>query len=336
MSEHLARVDAYHKRFADRFVPRELILSAARYLAFMLACVLIASLLLKFAAGASWRTVTVPLSAYSVMAALVLAGLPAHGGQRSFGTANALTLMRAAITTVFFGISADTALTDALASNTLLRWILTVAGTAGLLLDGFDGWIARRNGMATEFGARFDMEADSLLMLALALLVYSSGATGAWVIVSGLLRYLFVVAGLFWAPLAAPLLPSARRKVIYFMQMAILIVVLAPVIASHLGWMLCGAGLCLLGYSFSSDCLWLATRARSNRLNWSYRLWTPDASPQIPGMQVSGLSTYRSVHRSVPRADITSTAMMTESSSRGSGVLFFLRLKNRPRFGLER
>ena len=40
------------------------------------------------------------------------------------------------------------------------------AGAAAVVaLDGVDGWIARRIGRTTVFGARFDMEVDAALML---------------------------------------------------------------------------------------------------------------------------------------------------------------------------
>jgi phosphatidylglycerophosphate synthase len=40
-----------------------------------------------------------------------------------------------------------------------------------LALDGLDGWLARRFGLASAYGARFDMEVDGFLILVLALLV---------------------------------------------------------------------------------------------------------------------------------------------------------------------
>jgi multidrug efflux pump subunit AcrA (membrane-fusion protein) len=38
------------------------------------------------------------------------------------------------------------------------------------MLDGVDGWLARRHEIASRFGARFDMEVDALLILALSVL----------------------------------------------------------------------------------------------------------------------------------------------------------------------
>ena len=45
----------------------------------------------------------------------------------------------------------------------------------GNALDGVDGWLARRRGMSSAFGARFDMEIDALLVQVLAILVWRYG-----------------------------------------------------------------------------------------------------------------------------------------------------------------
>ena len=129
---------------------------------------------------------------------------------------------------------------------------------AGLLTDGADGWLARHSGTASEFGARFDMETDALFMLTLSLLVHALGEIGGWVLLSGLMRYLFVGAGSLWPPLGAPLFPSFRRKSVCVLQMAILIGALAPAMPTQWASALCAVALSLLIYSFGCDLLWLA------------------------------------------------------------------------------
>src|SRR5262245_16267957 len=47
-----------------------------------------------------------------------------------------------------------------------IAWIAVVASTIAAILDGVDGWLARRTGPMSEFGARFDMEVDAALILA--------------------------------------------------------------------------------------------------------------------------------------------------------------------------
>ena len=81
-------------------------------------------------------------------------------------------------------------------------------------------------------------------------------------LLSGLLRYGFVAAGLALVWLRAPLPPSLRRKTICVIQIVSLIVVLGPVIVTPLSTLIAGAGLCTLAYSFLVDTIWLWRAAR--------------------------------------------------------------------------
>src|SRR4051812_43851545 len=73
-------------------------------------------------------------------------------------------------------------------------WIAVVVATIVAVLDGVDGWLARRTDSASPFGARFDMETDALLILVLSVLVWRWDKAGPWVLLSGLMRYLFAAA----------------------------------------------------------------------------------------------------------------------------------------------
>lgn len=136
-------------------------------------------------------------------------------------------------------------------------WAAVVASTVAALLDIVDGRIARRTRTSTAFGARFDMEVDALLIITLAVLAWQWEKAGAWVLLSGLLRYAFVAAGWALPWLRAPLPPSLRRKTICVVQIVALIVVLGPVIRPPLSTLVAGAGLVTLGYSFLVDTIWL-------------------------------------------------------------------------------
>src|SRR5437764_10483811 len=107
---------------------------------------------------------------------------------KSFGPANCVTALRAVLVALVagcIGLHRD-ATTATLAASTAIG--VTV-------LDGVDGWVARRTGTSSAFGARFDMEVDASLIMVLAVLGWMYGKAGVWVIASGLLRYLFVAAG---------------------------------------------------------------------------------------------------------------------------------------------
>jgi phosphatidylglycerophosphate synthase len=147
-----------------------------------------------------------------------------------------------------------------------VAWTAVVVSTIAALLDIADGWIARRTGTATAFGARFDMEVDAVLIMVLAGLAWAWGKAGAWVLLSGLLRYGFVAGGWLLPWLRNPLPPSLRRKTICVVQIVALIVVLGPIVRPPLSTLVAAVGLAILVYSFAVDTLWLwrdSTRTRA-------------------------------------------------------------------------
>src|SRR5262249_58290063 len=111
-----------------------------------------------------------------------------------------MTFVRATIVALVAGLVSE--------NNTLaVTWAAVALASAAAVLDGVDGWIARRWRTASAFGARFDMEVDALLILVLAILAWQHSKAGGWVMLSGLLRYLFVGAGWIWAWMRRPLTP---------------------------------------------------------------------------------------------------------------------------------
>lgn len=75
-----------------------------------------------------------------------------------------------------------------------------LAAVAILLLDGVDGWLARRSGLASDYGETLDKEVDAFFTLALCAALYASQRFGVWVLVPGALRYLFVLFIRFAGP----------------------------------------------------------------------------------------------------------------------------------------
>lgn len=200
----------------------------------------------------------VPVTLVTFCCALLVAAtwLPGHRPHRRLGRANHVTLLRLSITALLAGLVFERV--DALA------WFVVAAAGAAALLDAIDGWLARRSGMASAFGARFDMETDALLILVLAALAWRMDKAGAWVLASGLLRYGFVAAGRLWPVLARPLPSSRRRKAACAVQVAALVVCLAPIVPPATATAIAAGALALLVASFAADLAWLmrARRAR--------------------------------------------------------------------------
>lgn len=205
--------------------------------------------------GFSLSTVPVAAGAWLVLAIIVVA---AHARRRAprFGTANAVTAVRAAIVAVLAGLVPDAArLSDPIMEPWL--WAATGLTLVALALDGVDGWLARRRDETSRFGARFDMETDAALGLVVALLVWRSGETGAWVLGLGVLRYLFVAASWRWPELAGELYPSLRRKAVCVVQIGTLCALLSPLVSAPVSTIAGGVAVALLAWSFARDARWL-------------------------------------------------------------------------------
>jgi phosphatidylglycerophosphate synthase len=172
----------------------------------------------------------------------------------SFGAGNQITTLRLLLVALVAGLVGEPASTSA-------ATVAVVAAAAATVLDGMDGRLARRRGMTSAFGARFDMEVDALLIMALAALAYRDGKAGAWVLASGLLRYLFVAAGWTFSWLRTPLPPSRRRQTVCVVQVVALIAAVSPAVSPPFSSVIAGSALALLCYSFLVDTLWLKRRA---------------------------------------------------------------------------
>src|SRR5262249_56196762 len=113
----------------------------------------------------------------------------------------------------------------------------------------------RGRGRASRFGARFDVEIDALLIQALAILAWLYDKAGAWVLMSGLMRYGFVAAGWWWPWMRRPLTPTSRGRIVCVVQTAALLLTIAPAVEPPLSTAIAASGLLALSYSFLVDIL---------------------------------------------------------------------------------
>ena len=199
---------------------------------------------------------TIPaLSGLALFAGLLFAverGLAAHHPHTRLGTANRITLVRAAIACLIAARAIEPAPLGAPE-----RWLLVAIAGAALMLDGADGWAARRQGLASAFGARFDLEVDAFAILVLAITVVKAQAVPCWVLAIGGMRYIYLAAALAFPLLRRPLPPrriaDRRRKTIAVVQSVGLTIALVPVTVADWAAAACAAALGLLTYSFAAD-----------------------------------------------------------------------------------
>jgi phosphatidylglycerophosphate synthase len=197
------------------------------------------------------------LAVYFAVGVFAVARIADHHPHGRFGTANALTLIRLILTALMGGLAFEVAFHE-LAPAHWMAWLFCALAALALVIDGLDGYVARRENLVSDFGGRFDMEVDALQILLLCIIALALEKAGLWVLIGGALRYAYEVAGVFWPALQRPLPPSFRRKLMSVIQGGTLAVLLAPIIIPPLSTVAAAAALVLLIYSFAVDVIWLA------------------------------------------------------------------------------
>jgi phosphatidylglycerophosphate synthase len=207
-----------------------------------------------------------------VVVAALAAGLAGAAGMAlalgGYGTAVALAfwLMRQGFAHPTLGLCNLVTLTRLILAASLLapltsdsaaNWAVFAIAAVAFAMDGADGWLARRHGRVSDFGARFDMEVDAALALILALNAWAGGTATALVLLLGLPRYIFIVAGAVWPWLNAPLPDSFMRKLVCVVQIATLIALQVPVLPLWFGTSAVVLVATSLLWSFGRDCVWL-------------------------------------------------------------------------------
>ncbi len=171
------------------------------------------------------------------------------------GAANQVTMARAVFVALLAALVGQR-------GDPMIAGAAAAAAATVTLMDGVDGWLARRSRVSSVFGARFDMEVDALLILVLSVLAWRYEKAGAWVLMSGLFRYLFVIAGWLWRWMERPLEPSRRRQTVCVVQVVALIAAVEPFVPPPSSGIVAAAALIALAGSFAVDTRWLVLHRR--------------------------------------------------------------------------
>ena len=107
--------------------------------------------------------------------------------QKWINPANILTFMRL----ILLGI---------LVFLTTEKNLFFILGSTLLVLDGIDGFLARKLHCTSDLGARFDMEVDALTMLIISLTLVTQLDLPIWISLIGFMRYIFACWRFFLSP----------------------------------------------------------------------------------------------------------------------------------------
>ncbi len=170
-----------------------------------------------------------------------------------FGPADLVTLTRALV-----GVGVAVLVVRSFGHHVPTALLVTLAAVA-LVLDAVDGWVARRTGTVSLFGARFDMETDAALLLVLS--TYVAGDLGLWVLAIGLARYVFLAARLPLPWLRGQAPPRPWCKTVAALQGIVLVVAASGLLPDTVATALLLVALALLTESFAHEA-WDLWRAR--------------------------------------------------------------------------
>ena len=189
-------------------------------------------------------------------------GRPAAGA-RPTPRADLVTLTRALLASGVAALVADSFVRPSAPA------VLVALTAVALGLDAVDGWVARRTGTASTFGARFDGETDAFLILVLS--VHAASRYGVWVLALGAVRYAFWLAGRACPWLRAALPPRYWRKVVTAVVGVVLATAASDLVPHGVVASALVVAAVLLAESFGRDVVWL----------WRHRLDAP-AEPLDP------------------------------------------------------
>lgn len=151
--------------------------------------------------------------------------------------ANALTVLRVALVPVFAVVLL------AGGADGPLRWLALAIFILAAATDRVDGWLARRNGIVTDFGKLWDPIADKLLMGTALVCLSIMGELWWWVTAVILARELGITVMRFFLLRYLVLPASKGGKLKTFMQTIAIGLFLLPLstLPAFVSWLACAA-----------------------------------------------------------------------------------------------
>ena len=126
-----------------------------------------------------------------------------------------------------------------------------------LLLDGLDGFIARRYNDTSKFGELFDQESDNFLMFVLSISLYINKDIGLYVFLIPAYRYIFITLMTKYSWLKNTLPDSILRKSVCVMTTLLMIISHEVYFNEFIFNFIINLALFIITFSFSKDIIWL-------------------------------------------------------------------------------
>ena len=175
---------------------------------------------------------------------------------KEFNLASKVTYIRLSISIILLTAAINSNIYSNIFNIFYIERILILLALISLLLDGLDGFIARKYTQVTKFGELIDQEADNFLILIMSISLYLNKDVGFYIFLIPTYRYIFIFLMAKYDWLKRTLPESHVRKLACVLATIFLIIAQE----SHLtinSTFLVNLALFIITFSFSRDIIWL-------------------------------------------------------------------------------
>lgn len=118
-----------------------------------------------------------------------------------------------------------------------------------VLMDVFDGFIARQTNSESAFGALFDMEVDAFYVLAMGLYFWFTTDFGWWLLIPGAIRYVYEVIRIIFVD--DGFVPQRQALAVFLAGFNFVLLLIALILPSDLAMLVLLISLMVVCFSFS-------------------------------------------------------------------------------------
>ena len=180
-----------------------------------------------------------------------------NSGTEIFSLASKITFIRLNISLVMLTAAINSSMNLTIFDIFYAERIIAILAISALILDGLDGFVARKYNHVTKFGEIIDQESDNFLMLVLSISLYLNREVGIYIFLIPSYRYLFIFSmkRYDWLKIELPI--SQFRKFACAVTILLMIIAQDIYFSPENTTFLVILSLFIITFSFAKDIIWL-------------------------------------------------------------------------------
>ena len=181
----------------------------------------------------------------------------AKSNLEEFSLASKVTYMRLSVSIVLLTAAINSSTNSTIFEIFYMERYFIILAIISFLLDGLDGFIARKYNQVTKYGEVIDQEADNFLIFVMSISLYINKEIGLYVFLIPAFRYIFIFSMTRYYWLKNTLPDSQLRKAVCVSIIFIMIISQDSYFANDDVVFLVLLSLFIITFSFSRDIIWL-------------------------------------------------------------------------------